>query len=170
MTIPVDRTLRVNAVPLAPAGGEPGVVMVLHDLTALRRLERVRTEFVANVSHELRTPLTAIQGYLETLLAGALEEPENARRFLEIAFRHTERLGRLLNDLTDLSNIELGKVTLRLAPARLDESWTPCWRIVGPPRRARRVTLTADMPPSCPACRPTTTGWCRSSSTWSTTR
>ena len=65
-------------------GDQPGVVLVLHDVTALRQLERVRTEFVANVSHELRTPLTAIQGYLETLLNGALEEPENARRFLEI--------------------------------------------------------------------------------------
>ena len=76
LTSPVDASLRVNAVPLAPVAGEPGVVMVLHDVTALRRLEQVRTEFVANVSHELRTPLTAIQGYLETLLAGALEEPE----------------------------------------------------------------------------------------------
>ena len=66
----------------------------------------MRTEFVANVSHELRTPLTAIQGYLETLLNGALEEREHARRFLgNRLLRHTERLGRLLNDLTDLSNI-----------------------------------------------------------------
>ena len=70
--------------------------MVLHDVTELRRLEDVRTEFVANVSHELRTPLTAIHGYLETLLGGALEEPEHARKFLEIVFRHTERLGRLI--------------------------------------------------------------------------
>src|SRR5207244_1075389 len=84
------------------AADELGVVMVLHDVTELRRLEQVRTEFVANVSHELRTPLTAVHGYLETLLAGALEERENARRFLEIVFRHTERLGRLLDDLTDL--------------------------------------------------------------------
>src|SRR2546428_6464498 len=111
--------LDVHAAPLRLAGDEVGVVMVLHDVTELRRLERVRTEFVANVSHELRTPLTAIQGYLETLLGGALDEPEHARRFLEIAFRHTERLGRLLNDLTDLSNIELGKVSLRLAATPL---------------------------------------------------
>src|SRR5262249_9777764 len=99
---PVNRRVEVNGVALR-VGGRMGVVMVLHDVTELRRLEQVRTEFVANVSHELRTPLTAIQGYLETLLTGALEEQENARRFLEIVFRHTERLGRLLNDLTDLS-------------------------------------------------------------------
>jgi len=103
---PIGTIVRLNT-------DEVGVVMVLHDVTELRRLEQVRTEFVANVSHELRTPLTAIQGYLETLLSGALEERENARRFLEIVLRHSERLGRLLNDLTDLSNIELGKVTLR---------------------------------------------------------
>jgi len=127
-------------------GGEPGVVMVLHDLTALRQLERVRTEFVANVSHELRTPLTAIQGYLETLLSGALEEPENARRFLEIVLRHSERLGRLLNDLTDLSNIELGKVTLRKEAVRLDEVVASVVAIIGPRAARSRVTVTADTP------------------------
>jgi two-component system phosphate regulon sensor histidine kinase PhoR len=115
---PAERTLRVTAVPLR-LGDAPGLVLVIDDVTELRRLEHVRTEFIANVSHELRTPLTAIQGYLETLLGGALEEREHAHRFVEIAFRHTERLGRLLNDLTDLSNIELGKVSLRLAPTPL---------------------------------------------------
>jgi two-component system phosphate regulon sensor histidine kinase PhoR len=125
--------------------------MVLHDVTALRQLERVRTEFVANVSHELRTPLTAIQGYLETLLSGALEEPENARRFLEIVLRHSERLGRLLNDLTDLSNIELGKVTLRREPVRLDEVVASVVAIIAPRAARSRVTVTADIPAELPA-------------------
>jgi len=120
---------------------------VLHDVTALRRLERVRTEFVANVSHELRTPLTAIQGYLETLLGGALEERRHARRFLEIAFHHTERLGRLLNDLTDLSNIELGKVSLRLGPVRFGEVLGSVLDIVRPKAEAGRVGLIADVEP-----------------------
>jgi len=146
---PVRRIVQVNAVPLRLTGGmEPGVVMVLHDLTALRRLEQVRTEFVANVSHELRTPLTAIQGYLETLLGGALEERQHARRFLEIAFRHTERLGRLLNDLTDLSNIELGKVTLRMAPVRLGEVLDSVFDIIRPKAAGGRVGLIADVQPS----------------------
>ncbi len=121
LATPAGRVLQVQALPLELAGDERGLVMVLHDVSELRRLEQVRTEFVANVSHELRTPLTAVHGYLETLLGGALEEPEHARRFLEIVFRHTERLGRLINDLTDLSNIELGKVTLRLEPVDLHE-------------------------------------------------
>src|SRR5436309_13912460 len=145
---PFERTVQANAVPLRLAADDPGVVMVLHDVSELRRLEQVRTEFVANVSHELRTPLTAIQGYLETLLGGALEERADARRFLEIAFRHTERLGRLLNDLTDLSNIELGKVSLRLAPVRFAEVLGSVLDIVRPKAEASRVGLIADVEPA----------------------
>jgi two-component system phosphate regulon sensor histidine kinase PhoR len=99
------------------------------------------------VSHELRTPLTAIQGYLETLLGGALDEREHARRFIEIAFRHTERLGRLLNDLTDLSNIELGKVTLRLAPMRLSDVLDSVFDIIRPKAAGGQVGLIADVEP-----------------------
>jgi two-component system phosphate regulon sensor histidine kinase PhoR len=145
---PVGRMLEITAVPLRLGAGESGAVMVLQDITALRRLERVRTEFVANVSHELRTPLTAIQGYLETLLGGALSERANARRFLEIAFRHTERLGRLLNDLTDLSNIELGKVSLRLAPVRFTDVLGSVFDIVRPKAENGRVGLIADVEPA----------------------
>ncbi len=118
---PVDRILDVHAsaIALAPAG--QGVLLVLHDVTELRRLERVRTEFVANVSHELRTPLTSIRGYLETLLDGALEEPSNARRFLEIAHTHAERLSRLVDDLLQLSDIETGKLVLKPTVLSLHE-------------------------------------------------
>ncbi len=150
LSAPADRVLQVNAVPLRLGLDDLGVVMVLHDVTELRRLERVRTEFVANVSHELRTPLTAIQGYLETLLGGALEERENARRFLEIVAQHTERLGRLLADLTDLSNIELGRVTLQLMPVSLDDVVDSVLAILMPRAQARRVALTAALPPSLP--------------------
>jgi two-component system phosphate regulon sensor histidine kinase PhoR len=150
---PVARTMQVSAVPLVLSGPDPGVgvVLVLYDVTDLRRLEQVRTEFVANVSHELRTPLTAIHGYLETLRGGALEEPDNARRFLDIAYRHTERLGRLLNDLTDLSNIELSKVKLALAPVRVDEVVDSVLAIIQPKAEARRVRLTAHVDRDVPA-------------------
>jgi two-component system phosphate regulon sensor histidine kinase PhoR len=146
---PVARRIQVNAVPLRLSGEETGAVMVLHDVTELRRLEAVRTEFISNVSHELRTPLTAIQGYLETLLTGALEEPEHARKFIEVAFRHTERLGRLLNDLTDLSNIELGKVTLRAAPLHIEDVIDSALAIVRPRADSGDVRLETDLvPPS----------------------
>jgi two-component system, OmpR family, phosphate regulon sensor histidine kinase PhoR len=113
---PVDRILDAHASAMALAPSGRGTLLVLHDVTELRRLERVRTEFVANVSHELRTPLTSIRGYLETLLDGALEEPANARRFLDIAHTHAERLSRLVDDLLQLSDIETGKLVLKPAP------------------------------------------------------
>ena len=147
---PSERVLQVHAVPLRFTGEARGVVMVLHDITELRRLEQVRTEFVANVSHEIRTPLTAIHGYLETLIDGALEEPENARKFLGIVFRHTERLGRLTDDLTDLSNIELGRISLRLEPTPVAEVADSALAIIAPRASAGQVTveakLAADLP------------------------
>jgi two-component system, OmpR family, phosphate regulon sensor histidine kinase PhoR len=118
---PVGRTLEAHASAVAVDPSGHGVLLVLHDVTELRRLERVRTEFVANVSHELRTPLTSIRGYLETLLDGALEEPANARRFLEVAHTHAKRLSRLVDDLLQLSDIETGKVVLKLAPLVLHD-------------------------------------------------
>ena len=144
------RTVQANAVPVDLGGGEVGVVMVLHDVTELRRLETVRTEFVANVSHELRTPLTAIHGYLETLLGGALDEPEHARRFLEIVFRHTERLGRLLDDLRDLSDIELGRVHLQLGPVAVEDVVESVLAIMRPRAETRGVTLTSALPSDLP--------------------
>ncbi|PYM73038.1 MAG: PAS domain-containing sensor histidine kinase [Candidatus Rokuibacteriota bacterium] len=147
---PSERVLQVHAVPLRFTGDEPGVVIILHDITELRRLEQVRTEFVANVSHELRTPLTAIQGYLETLLDGALEEPQHARKFLEIVFRHTERLGRLTDDLTDLSNIELGRISLRIEPTDLTEVTESALAIIQPRAGSGRVTVKASLPADMP--------------------
>ena len=116
---PVDRILDAHASAMALMPSGRGTLLVLHDVTELRRLERVRTEFVANVSHELRTPLTSIRGYLETLLDGALDEPANARRFLDIAHTHAERLSRLVDDLLQLSDIETGKLVLKPAPLAL---------------------------------------------------
>ena len=145
------RTLDVHAMPLRLGAGPLGVVMVLDDVTELRRLERVRTEFVANVSHELRTPLTAIQGYVETLLGGAIDEPADSRRFLEVVHRHTERLGRLLNDLTDLSNIELGKITLDLGPVSVADAVESVIAILRPRADASRITIGLDVPADLPA-------------------
>ena len=147
----VPRIVQANAVPLVLGADDVGVVVVLHDVSELRRLETVRTEFVANVSHELRTPLTAIRGYLETLLGGGLEEDEaQARRFLEIVFRHTERLGRLLDDLTELSNIELGRVRLELRPVAVGDVVESVLAIMRQRAEARRVALVAALPPDLP--------------------
>ncbi len=87
-----------------PDGG--GAVLVLHDVTAVRRVEAMRRDFVANVSHELKTPLTSIQGFAETLLTGALEQPETARRFVGIISSEAERMAALVRDLLTLAHLE----------------------------------------------------------------
>lgn len=117
---PALRIIEVNAMPMPFSSERRGVLLVLHDITELRRLEKVRAEFVANVSHELRTPLTAIKGYLETVLDETLQESATHRRFLEIANSHAERMGRLINDLLNLSDIETGRVILDPAPISLE--------------------------------------------------
>jgi len=109
-------TVQVNGARLEGDDGKPfGFVLVLHDVSELRRLEVVRRDFVANVSHELRTPLTAIKGYAETLLGGAGDDRETSRRFLAVIDRHSERLGRLVDDLLALSDLELGRTPMHMA-------------------------------------------------------
>lgn len=91
-----------------------GAVIVLHDITELRKLERVRRDFVANVSHEFRTPLTAIQGFAETLIAGAVNDPQNRDRFLSIILEHSRRLARLTEDLLKLSKMDADRLELEI--------------------------------------------------------
>jgi len=92
------------------------MILVFHDLTRLKQLERTREEFVANVSHELRTPLSLIKGYVETLLDGARNHPEVAERFLKIIERNTNRLDLLIQDLLTISALESGRMKLNLQP------------------------------------------------------
>jgi two-component system phosphate regulon sensor histidine kinase PhoR len=93
--------------------GEEKIMIVFHDVTRLKKLERIRTDFVANVTHEIRTPLTAIIGYLETLQAGAIDNTEDARRFIDIILKQSQRLNRLMEDLMTISKIELGEIDFR---------------------------------------------------------
>jgi two-component system phosphate regulon sensor histidine kinase PhoR len=117
-----EKTFMVHAAPIRlKERGILGVVAVFHDVTEVRRLEKVRMEFVANVSHELRTPLTSIKGFVETLKRGALDERENALNFLDIIERHTDRLNRLITDLLELSRVETGKKKMDFQPIRVEE-------------------------------------------------
>jgi two-component system phosphate regulon sensor histidine kinase PhoR len=107
------RTFMAHAVPIgADRGG--GAVLVLHDVTDLRRADQVRRDFVANVSHELRTPLTAIRGYVEALLDGP--STADARRFMEVIARHTLRMERLVSDLLRLARLDAGQETADRVP------------------------------------------------------
>ena len=98
----------------AAAAGPHGAVLVLHDITELRRADQIRRDFVANVSHELRTPLTAIRGYVEALAEGDASD-EEGRRFLDIILRHTLRMERLVKDLLRLARLDAGQETLDVA-------------------------------------------------------
>jgi two-component system phosphate regulon sensor histidine kinase PhoR len=91
-----------------------GAILVFHDLTRIRQLENTRREFVANVSHELRTPLSLIKGYVETLLDGAITDPELSAKFLQTIDRHSNRLTNLIEDLLTISRLESGQITLQL--------------------------------------------------------
>ena len=124
--------------------GTDGAVLVLHDITDLRKLERVRRDFVANVSHEFRTPLTAIQGFAETLLAGAIDDPQNRGRFLEIIVEHSRRLARLTEDLLMLSKMDADRLefeTRRIPVAAFIDS---CMETAEPRARDKDLRLSVN--------------------------
>ncbi len=128
-----------------------GVILALHDLTELKRLEAIRADFVANVSHELRTPLTAIKGYAETLLNGALNDPPMVTRFLAIIDRHSERLSRLIDDLLTLSDLELGKTELRHDRLVLGQLIDEVFELVKDKAASGQVRLSAALSESLPS-------------------
>lgn len=101
------RFLKLHGTRLSDIEGEKtGAVIVLTDVTRLQQLEKIRRDFVANVSHELKTPITSIKGFVETLREGALLEPQQAQRFLEIIGKHSDRLNAIIDDLLSLSRLE----------------------------------------------------------------
>ncbi len=114
-----DRQIQANGVLLKGGEGSPQALIVLHDVTQLRKLEAIRRDFVANVSHELKTPITAIQGFVETLLDGGMDDPKNAEEFLNIIQNQSTRLGAIIENLLTLSRIEQGQQNLELGCAPL---------------------------------------------------
>jgi two-component system phosphate regulon sensor histidine kinase PhoR len=115
MTSKGERVLKINAVPIIRDSIFDGTVLVINDITRVRNLEKMRRDFVSSVSHELRTPLASIKGYTETLLEGAMDDPEHAESFLRIILQESEQLTTLVNDVLDLSRIESGKIVYTFA-------------------------------------------------------
>jgi len=146
------RNFSVTAAPVRAAGAN-GAVLVLHDITELRRLERVRRDFVANVSHEFKTPLTAIQGFAETLLSGALDDKANRNRFVEIIREHARRLARLTDDLLKLSRIEAGRLELEIRPIRVEALVNGCVETARLNAKARGLEIYVDLQENAPAVR-----------------
>lgn len=120
----------------------------MSDIAELKRLERVRSEFLANVSHELRTPIFAVQGFLETLLDGALEDEAVRTQFVEKAFSNTVRLNLLLTDLIDISRIESGEMRLSFRYFPLIPFLSETVRSLEAEAQANNVTLSVDIPKS----------------------
>ena len=116
------RRLSVQAIPLVGESG--GILLVVIDVTEMRRLETLRRDFVANVSHELKTPVTAIRSAAETLHDGALEDPEHAVSFVEMIERNAARLQDLVEDLLELSRIESRALQLRIESVALHANRT----------------------------------------------
>jgi two-component system, OmpR family, phosphate regulon sensor histidine kinase PhoR len=146
------RNFSVTAAPVRSAGAN-GAVLVLHDITELRRLERVRRDFVANVSHEFKTPLTAIQGFAETLLSGALDDKANRKHFVEIIREHARRLARLTDDLLKLSRIEAGRLELEIRPIRVEALVNGCVETARLNAKARGLEIHVDLQENAPAVR-----------------
>lgn len=118
---PARRSLSLRAMRL-PGQPSPGVMLVLHDVTELRRLENLRREFVANVSHELKTPLASIKAYAETLKMGALNDPEHSLAFVSRIEEQAERLHQLILDLIHLARVESGQEAFEIVDVNLAEA------------------------------------------------
>jgi len=150
----VTGTLRQRffaATAAAVRGGETsGAVLVLHDITDLRKLERVRRDFIANVSHEFRTPLTAIQGFAETLLGGAIDDPQNRLRFLEIILDHSRRLARLTEDLLMLSKMDADRLDLEIRRLSVSQFVGSCIETSQRPADEKGLRLSVNLPENIP--------------------
>lgn len=144
ITVAAPGRTRVLDAAVSPLPAGAGVVVVLHDVTELRRTDAVRRDFVANASHELRTPLTSIRGFAETLEGGALEDPAVARRFVRGIVENAGRLEELVRDLVELSRAESPDARIERAPVPVAGVARRVVQSLEERARARRVTLTLE--------------------------
>ena len=129
---------------------EEKFMVVFHNVTRLKKLEQIRTDFIANVSHEIRTPLTAIIGYLETLQNGALESAEDARRFIDVMLRQAQRLHRLVEDLLTISKIELGEMEFHFEPILLSETVDHVISLLEAKAKEKKISMQNDLTRNLP--------------------
>jgi two-component system, OmpR family, phosphate regulon sensor histidine kinase PhoR len=149
------RIITARAAPTAAAGGAVGSVVVLHDITDLRRADQIRRDFVANVSHELRTPLTAVKGYLEALAEPDISTEERGR-FLEIITRHTLRMERLVKDLLRLARLDAGQEAVELVSCDVGGLLHAVMTDLAVPleQRRQRIEVTIDQNAATIQCDP----------------
>jgi two-component system phosphate regulon sensor histidine kinase PhoR len=124
-----------------------GTVVALHDITQLKKLEQVRKDFVANVSHEIKTPITAIQGFADTLLEGALDDREHARKFVETIRSNSRRINTLVDDLMTISKIELGVIAVEKTDVAFEDVAETVMTLLRNKAEKKGIVLTASVPP-----------------------
>ncbi|MGN7760832.1 two-component system histidine kinase PnpS [Paenibacillus sp. 22594] len=143
---PAERIVRLDGVPMIQDGSCRGMLFLLQEVTEIRRLEKMRSEFVANVSHELKTPVAAVKGFAETLLGGGVTDEKTARSFLQIIYDENERLNRLIGDILELSKIESKRVQLECSPVHLIEFFDSVLETLSKVAEKKNISLRADVP------------------------
>lgn len=145
---PHERIVEINIVPVFLAVQEyRGMIVMIHDITTIRKLEMMRREFVANVSHEIKTPLTALKGFAETLLSGTIADEATARSFLQIIHNEADRLNRLIIDILQLSKMESGKFPLNYTPLEMQPFISKVIKMLAVQAAAKDIVLQSDVPP-----------------------
>lgn len=144
---PEQRTMQFERVPMFEDDGKyRGMLFLLQDVTEIRRLETMRSQFVANVSHELKTPIAAVKGFAETLLSGGVEDKETERSFLQIIYDEGDRLNRLIGDILELSKIESKLVPLEYSPVQLKELIDSLYEVLLPVASRKSIMISNNVP------------------------
>ena len=146
-----ERELHLRGRPLVDSYNRPiGALLVLNEVTEIKRLETIRRDFVANVSHELRTPITSIKGFVETLLDGAIHNPNDAKRFLEIIKRQSERMNAIIEDLLSLSMVEQdgAKENIRFQDEDVQKVIRSAVEICESKAAEKQISLQTNCPPN----------------------
>jgi two-component system phosphate regulon sensor histidine kinase PhoR len=144
---PEERYFSARVSPLSYLEKElAGFVIILHDITQLKKLEQTRKDFVANISHEIKTPITAIKGFADTLLEGAMTDPEHAEKFLKIIKANSERINSLVDDLMTISKIELGVARIEKTSVDISDATDNALALLRPKAIEKKLTVKTDFP------------------------
>lgn len=143
---PTKKYFNSSVVPILDVKGAISeILVVLHDITKIKKLENMRTEFVASVSHELRTPITSVKGFAETLLDGSIKDRETEQQFIQIIYNESDRLHRLIVDLLDLSKIELNKEILKIERIDIKGLLLSTIEVLKPSINKQKITILTEL-------------------------
>ncbi|MNS24044.1 Alkaline phosphatase synthesis sensor protein PhoR [compost metagenome] len=144
---PEEKILHFDSVPMFEDDGSyRGMLFLLRDVTEIRKLEVMRSEFVANVSHELKTPIAAVKGFAETLLSGGVKDEETSRSFLQIIYDEGDRLNRLIGDILELSKIESRRVPLEYSPVHVHSLLGSIFEVLQSSAAKKCITMKLEVP------------------------